>query len=200
MNRRTGGQSSFSAPAAVIKIGGSLFDLPDLGQRLQAWLAGQATRTLLLVPGGGPVAEVVRQYDRLYGLGEERAHWLALRSLALNARLLCFLLPQTVVVPHIRSLATLWRRGKIPVLDLYSFARADEGQPGALPHCWNVTSDSLAARVARVAGARELLLLKSTSLPAGMDWTEAGKRGLVDTYFAEVAENSLTVRFINFRL
>lgn len=200
MNRRTGGQSSFSAPAAVIKVGGSLFDLPDLGQRLQNWLAGQATRAFLLVAGGGPVAEVVRQYDRLYGLGEERAHWLALRALALNARLLSSLLPQGVVVPHIRLVGAQWRRGKIPVLDLYSFARADEGQPGALPHCWTVTSDSLAARVARVTGAGELLLLKSTSLPVGMDWTVAGKRGLVDTYFAEVAGNSLAVRFINFRL
>ena len=93
----------------------------------------------------------------------------------------------------------MWLQSKIPVLDLYSFARDDEGQAGALPHCWAVSSDSLAVRVARIAGAGELLLLKSTSLPAGMDWMEAGKRGLVDTLFAEVVENTLPVRFVNFR-
>jgi aspartokinase-like uncharacterized kinase len=199
MNRQRSERSPRSGPAAVVKIGGSLFDLPDLGQRLQDWLAGQAAGALLLIPGGGPVAEVVRQYDRLYGLGEERAHWMALMALALNARLLASLLPRAIVVPHVRSLGAVWLQGKIPVLDLYSFARADEGQPGALPHGWTVTSDSLAARAARVAAASELLLLKSTSLPAEMDWTEASKRGLVDAYFAEAVGNSLPVRFINFR-
>jgi aspartokinase-like uncharacterized kinase len=183
----------------VVKVGGSLFDLPDLGRRLQNWLARQATAAILLIPGGGPAAEVVREYDRLFGLGEEQAHWLALMALALNAQLLSSLLPQAEVVPDIQALAPLWRDGKVPVLDGYSFARLDEGKAGALPHCWTVTSDSLAARIARVMGAGELLLLKSTSLPAGMDWTEAGKRGLVDAHFTEVVGTSLPVRFINFR-
>lgn len=189
-----------SWPAAVVKVGGSLFDLPDLGQRLQDWLARQASGALLLIPGGGPVADVVRQYDRVHGLGEERAHWLALMALTLNAHFLASFLPRAVVVPHIQALAPLWLQGKIPVLDLYAFARADNGQPGALPHSWSVTSDSLAARVARVAGARELLLLKSTSLPAGMGWNEAGRRSLVDAHFAEVVGDTLPVRFINFRM
>jgi aspartokinase-like uncharacterized kinase len=195
MNRRKREPS----PAAVVKVGGSLFDLPDLGRRLQDWLTAQATRAILLVPGGGPAADVIRQYDRLHGLGEERAHWLALMALALNARLLSGLLPQAVVVPHTRALETLWQQGKIPVLDLYAFAEADEGQPGSLPHSWAVTSDSLAARVARAAGARELILLKSTALPAGMDWAEAGRRGLVDAYFAEMVGNTLSVQCIDFR-
>jgi aspartokinase-like uncharacterized kinase len=192
-------QPTFSSPSAVVKVGGSLFDLPDLGARLQDWLASAAKGSFILIPGGGMVADVVRQYDRLYGLGDERAHWLALLALALNAHLLCSLLPQAVVVPHLQVVAEAWLQGKIPVLDLHSFARADEGQPGALPHSWKVTSDSLAARVARVAGAGELLLLKSTALVADLDWTEAGKRGLVDAYFAEAVGDSLPVRFINFR-
>jgi aspartokinase-like uncharacterized kinase len=187
-------------PAAVIiKVGGSLFDLPDLGPRLRDWLAGQSIGDVLLVPGGGPAADVVRQYDRLHGLGEERAHWLALSALTLNARFIATLLPRGVVVPDTRALDAEWRQGKIPVLDAHTFALADEGRPGCLPHCWSVTSDSLAARVAQVTGAGELVLLKSVSLPAGIDWTEAGKRGLVDAYFAKALGSSLSVRFIQFR-
>jgi aspartokinase-like uncharacterized kinase len=186
-------------PAAVIKVGGSLFDLPDLGVRLREWLAVQGTGEVLLVPGGGPAADVVREYDRLHALGEERAHWLALSALTLNARFLASLLPSAVVVPHVRALTAEWLQGKIPVLDPYAFARADEGHSGSLPHRWTVTSDSLAARLTHVAGADELILLKSVALPAGIDWKEAGERGLVDTYFAEAVGNSLAVRFICFR-
>jgi aspartokinase-like uncharacterized kinase len=191
--------SNRCGPAAVIKVGGSLFDLPDLGPRLRNWLAERPSGEVILVPGGGPAADVVRQYDRLHTLGEERAHWLALSALTLNAHFLASLLPCAVIVPDAQALATEWLQGKIPILDPYAFAHADEGQLGCLPHCWTVTSDSLAARVARVAEAGELILLKSVSLPAGMDWTEAGKRGLVDAYFAEAAGRSQSVRFINFR-
>ena len=61
---------------SVFKVGGSLFDLPDLGQRL-AWLAEAQLSTVLLVPGGGPTAEIIRNLDRRHRLGEEAAHWLA---------------------------------------------------------------------------------------------------------------------------
>ena len=37
----------------VVKVGGSLFDLPDLGPRLRAFLASLADEDRLLVPGGG---------------------------------------------------------------------------------------------------------------------------------------------------
>jgi len=186
-------------PKAVVKVGGSLFDLPDLGPRLLKWLAERPAGEVLLVPGGGPAADVVREYDRVHALGEEHAHWLALSALTLNAQFLASLLPGAVVVPHVQPFATDRLQGKIPVLDPYAFARADEGQPESLPHCWTITSDSLAARAARIAGARELILLKSVSLPAGMDWTEAAKRGLVDAYFTHVAGSFLPIRFINFR-
>jgi aspartokinase-like uncharacterized kinase len=182
----------------VIKVGGSLFDLPNLGPRLENWL-NQLPTEVLLVPGGGPTADVVRRYDKLHKLGDERAHWLALLALALNARLLTSLLPRGVVVPHPRACATLWQDGRIPLLDAYCFAQADEGQADALPHCWAVTSDSLAARVARVTGAAELILLKSVSLPAEIDWVEAAQEGLVDEYFAQAVGDRLRVRFLNFR-
>ena len=187
-------------PAAVIKVGGSLFELPDLGPRLRNWLAERSAGEVILVPGGGPAADVVRRYDRLHGLGEEVAHWLALSALTLNARFLAALLPHAAVVPHPEACAALWLQEQIPILDAYAFARADDGQPGCLPHSWMVTSDSLAARVAHVAGAGELILLKSVALPTDLDWIEAGKRGLVDDHFATAVGSSLPVRFIHFRV
>src|SRR5260370_42590502 len=50
----------------VAKVGGSLFDLEDLGPRLRGWLARQPEGEKLLVPGGGPAAAGVRARDRAH--------------------------------------------------------------------------------------------------------------------------------------
>jgi aspartokinase-like uncharacterized kinase len=183
----------------VVKIGGSLFDLPDLGPRLETWLGGP--QSFVLVPGGGPTTDVVRDLDCTHRLGEEAAHWLALRSLSLNAWFLSTLLPgwNPQVVERAEDCGPCWRTGALPVFDCYAFALNDEGLPGCLPHRWSVTSDSLAARVARVLGAGELILLKSVTIPERMDWAEAGREGLVDSYFATAAQGIPSVRAINFR-
>jgi hypothetical protein len=187
----------------IVKVGGSLFDWPDLGPRLRCWLAQCGTSELVLVPGGGRTADVVRDLDRRHGLGDEAAHWLALRSLTVNALFLIELLREMspVLVEHPRACADAWRHGRVPVLDGYAFARADEGSPGCLPHSWAATSDSLAARVAAVAEARRLMLLKSVSVPGSLAWSEAAKRGLVDGYFAETVGVSpaFEVRAVNLR-
>jgi aspartokinase-like uncharacterized kinase len=192
----------------VVKVGGSLYDLPDLGRRLSQWLVALGRREVLLLPGGGPTADVVRDFDHWHRLGEEAAHWLALQALGLNA---CFL--ATLLAPHVRPVVVgwpsicppLWQDGQLPILDGHAFAAADVGRPGCLPHCWSVTSDSLAARVAIVAGADRLILLKSITPPAGIDWAEAGRRGFVDAYFAEAIRGPdgggtcLAVQLVNLR-
>jgi hypothetical protein len=89
----------------------------------------------------------------------------------------------------------------VPIVDSLRFARADEPRPGHLPHRWEVTSDSLAARVAVVAQARQLVLLKSVTIPETMSWADAAGCGYVDPFFAEAcrqAGGNLSVRAVNF--
>jgi aspartokinase-like uncharacterized kinase len=191
-------------PNAVVKVGGSLYDLPDLATRLHEWLADGWNRGdgVLVVPGGGPPADAVREWDRRHGLGEEKAHWLALRALTLNAHFLASLLPHARVIVDLKTCEPIWSEGRLPVLDVHEFARADDQRLGRLPHTWAVTSDALAARVAVVTQARHLVLLKSTTIPPGMNWTEAGRLGLVDAMFAEVLRDApaeLRVSLINLR-
>src|SRR5437870_4383113 len=75
-------------PWVIVKVGGSLYELPDLRERLRAWIAQIGAARVLLVPGGGMTAEAIRAFDRVHQLGEEASHWLAIRTLSVNARFL----------------------------------------------------------------------------------------------------------------
>jgi aspartokinase-like uncharacterized kinase len=187
-----------SEALTVVKVGGSLYDLPDLRCRLQRCLDEQNAGRVLLVPGGGPAANVVRDFDSCHALGEETAHWLALRALTLNAHFLAELMHQVRIVDHPRHAV-----GRVAVLDAFAFSIRDEREhpDRRLPHTWAVTSDAVAARAAVAGGAARLVLLKSVTIPQAMDWTEAGRLGFVDAVFAEVirAAPALVVEAVNLR-
>jgi 5-(aminomethyl)-3-furanmethanol phosphate kinase len=178
----------------LIKIGGSLYDWPLLAERLRALLKRLEQTRVILFPGGGAGADAIRICDKVHRLGEEAAHWLALRALTVNAYFLQALLPGIPVLARPDNQL-------IAIVDPYAFAKADEASPGRLPHGWEVTSDSLAVRAAHVLGAHELLLLKSISLRAGTSWLEAARMGFVDAFFpvALAAAPGLQVHAVNLR-
>jgi aspartokinase-like uncharacterized kinase len=176
----------------VAKVGGSLYDLPDLRNRLQKWTGGLGSE-VLLIPGGGAAADVVRKLDATHNLTEDASHWLAIRMLTVNAHFLATLLNVPVVggLPEVRT--------PLAVLDPFTFLTADEGHPGALAHRWEVTTDSIAARVACVACA-ELALLKSIELPPGLEWDDAARLRLVDPEFSRiVSAGGLRPAWVNLR-
>jgi len=183
-----------SSDVRIVKVGGSLYELPDLRARLTAWLREYDAARVVLVPGGGAAADVVRDYDRAHHLGEEASHWFALRMLQINAHFLSRLLPQARVITSPRTDAPL------AILDMFAFAKDDEDRYDHLPHTWDVTSDSLAVRAATVAGARELELLKSIDWD-GSDWPAAARAGVVDAHFPQALQRApdLRVRWINLR-
>jgi aspartokinase-like uncharacterized kinase len=180
----------------IVKVGGSLYDWPELGERLRAWLITLDVERVLLVPGGGGTADVIRTLDRVHHLGEDASHWLAIRALSLNARFLQTLLPDAELV--VDPLAeTPW----LGVLDAFPFCAADEQRADHLPHDWRVTSDSLAVRVAVVLQAAELILLKSRDWTDD-DWPDAMEAGIVDAYFGEALQQAspvLQMRVVNLR-
>jgi 5-(aminomethyl)-3-furanmethanol phosphate kinase len=182
----------------VVKVSGSLYDMPDLVVRLREWLdCGQAAR-ILLVPGGGAIANVIRALDRVHGLGEEASHWLALQTLSVNAHMLACLFPEMRLLPRLPRHAE--SAGRF-ILDPLPFFEEDEQHAGSFPHLWQVTSDSLAVRVANRAAAAELVLLKSVSWQTEDGWANASRAGVVDDFFPEAVRRApeLAVRVVNLR-
>jgi probable H4MPT-linked C1 transfer pathway protein len=186
----------------VVKVGGSLFDLPDLGPRLVRYLAALPHPRVLLVPGGGPTTDVIRAFDQRFGLGDEKAHWLALGALTLNAHVLGALLPGAVVVQAREQILAVMKQGGRPILDPCAFLKREPEVSARLPPTWDAASDTVAASVALALGAKELVLLKSIDISENADCDEMVRRGWVDSAFADLlrsGQERLRLRIVNLR-
>ncbi|MFO0898791.1 MAG: hypothetical protein U0836_15310 [Pirellulales bacterium] len=184
----------------VVRLGGSLLEDPRVKDRLRTWLALQPPAPTVLVVGGGPWVEAIRTAFALHGLTEEAAHWLSVRAMGLTARLALELWPEATLLTELAE-AQAWRRLDAPaIFDVQHTLTADAASSApALPQNWSVTSDSIAALVARALGASELVLLKS-ALPAPLfDFASAAEQGYVDAYFPVAARELSSVRCIDLR-
>jgi aspartokinase-like uncharacterized kinase len=187
----------------VIKVGGSLFDWPELPRRLNAILDAYraARQRLVLLPGGGCAADFVRRLDNTFALGDLPAHHLALRSLDLTAHVLAALVPGLEVIDDVGNRDQIWKHDRTPVLAPRRFLEeCNCAAADPLPSSWDVTSDSIAAQVAVHLGAAELVLLKSAPLPPGTDRRAAADLGLVDPLFPAVSRGLERVLYWNLRV
>lgn len=159
----------------VIKLGGSLLDLPDLGVRLTRFLHELTPQdSSLILVGGGPIVDAVRQYDRLWKLDESDCHWLCVQLMNSTARLVQLLSPKWPLIsdpPSLTAWASFARRSKNPtqchpiaIVAPDSFYSPNINA-SALPLSWETTSDSIAALLASVVNAEQLILLKSADPP-----------------------------------
>ena len=169
---------------AVVKIGGSLLSLDTaLARTITAIEHIAATRSMLVVPGGGPFADAVRVASAEHDIGDDDAHWMAILGMEQFALLLASRIRNAELVSRRGEIARAFARGKIPVLAPYRWLR--EADP--LPHSWDVTSDSIAAWVAAQVSASRLILIK----PPGHD-----PRTAVDRYFDRARTSTLLVSIV----
>lgn len=175
----------------MIKLGGSLLDLDDLVERLLDVI--NEVSFPLLVTGGGGLADFVRQWDDQGLLTEHEAHQLAIASMSFNAGNLAQRDNRFQVVASYDDALGVTSLGRIPLLDVMQVLFAEERRRPALPtipRSWDVTSDSIAAWLARAWGA-DLWLLKSVD-PVDV-------HGDVDQWFFEAAKGLSEFRWVNLR-
>jgi len=168
----------------AIKIGGALSTISGALAAVGEGVARLAARRrVVVIPGGGPFARAVRDYDHVHALSPSAAHWMAILAMDQYAWALAERIPESVVVEDQGAIAQAHAAHQIPILAPYHWLRAAD----ELPHSWDVTSDSLAAYLTTLLGAGELLLVKPVpggrelcdpwfdrAVPAGMPWRVVG--------------------------
>jgi len=163
----------------VIKVGGSLLrDAAAYACVIDALRACSRQARVLVVPGGGPFADAVRDVDRHLTVGADEAHWLAIQAMDQHAHLLASRIPRAVVVRSPGEIDVALAAERMAMLAPSAWLRKDD----PLPHSWDVTSDSIAAWVAGRVGARALALVKAEV--AGEGSSDSNVNGYVDPYFA----------------
>lgn len=166
----------------VVKLGGSLTHSPQLVR----WLQALSQTNAILVPGGGPFADAVREAQTRWVFDDRTAHHMAILAMQQYGLMLAGLNPtfKTLKTGNLQDFpheARIW---------LPDWGELDEA---GVPASWAVTSDSLAAWLAGRLGAENLLLVKS--LPQSIIDAERKpltlervvKLGWVDEVFAEYA-------------
>lgn len=179
----------------VIKLGGSLLSDPR-DQRLQRWcarLTGEMAGQAVIVPGGGPYADAVRDTQTRWRFSDDVAHRMALRAMDQCGLMLCDLFPALVACDDVDALADHCAAGRTPVwlpsrrLDLST----------DIPRDWTVTSDSIAVWLAACIGARGALLVKSCTLPDG-DLAALAAQGIVDPHLPQIAARAnIDIRLVH---
>ena len=195
---------------AVWKLGGSLFDLPDLADRIHK-LYNQHSPALpvVIIPGGGMFADVVRTIDKVHQLDPLDSHHLALDAMRLSASVVAALLETSTVrdANAQKAMIEAWKGGQLEpalhvwdVIDSWNALQPSiERQCGPVPSDWRLTSDSIAAALAAYWGADKLVLVKSIDRPVEASWESLVKEGAVDEVFPQIAPHVRRVEWVNLR-
>lgn len=190
----------------LVKVGGSLLTLPDLGKRLRTMFTVIPADSVMVVVGGGAATDVVRDWDILHDIGEDASHWLAIDSMSLTARLLANILPEVVLVSDRQSAEECICSGRIAVLDPRPIIEElNREAVRQLPVGWECTSDSIAGWIANQLGADAVVLAKSVDAPCeglavGDDGAVGSARSrAVDRCFESVIAGQLPVHWCNLR-
>ncbi|WP_309492560.1 hypothetical protein [Candidatus Hecatella orcuttiae] len=142
---------------AVVKVGGSLTEYPQALKKLCKTLSRLSHRhRLLIVPGGGPLADAVRALDRKFSLPPQTAHRMAVLAMDQFGLLLHSFIPASHTVSRLEEVEILLGRCGLPIFLPSRFTAASR----LLRASWDVTSDSIAAFLALRLKADKLLLLK----------------------------------------
>ena len=187
------------SPLRVIKLGGSLLDTPAV-ERLPHWLQLQPVMSTVVIVGGGQQVNDLRKNQHQRELNDVQAHWLSIQVMEQTAKhvesRLAAIGCDVVTVDSAEQIRR--HHDTLTIFRPERYLRDEDVEhQEPLSENWNVTSDSIAARVAATANARELVLFKS-SLPASASLVDMARTGFVDPHFPTVAVTP-TIRVVNAR-
>ena len=142
--------------ATVVKVGGSLALYPEKLRALCAKLSEiSAKHKLIVVPGGGEFADVVRGVDKRFNLSSKASHRMAILGMDQYGFLLSDLMPCSCAVNQLENVQKVLDLGKLPVFLSSNLLLSED----PLQNSWDVTSDSITVYIAGQLHISKVLLV-----------------------------------------
>ncbi len=132
----------------VVKIGGSLF--PEHAINLARKMVGQ---DVLIVCGGGKLANQIREYNEKINLSPSAGHWTAILCMDILGMILVDKVPESRAVRTLEESKNVIDNGGLPVIIPSMLLK--ERDP--LEHSWRVTSDSISLYISHLLKAKLLI-------------------------------------------
>jgi aspartokinase-like uncharacterized kinase len=173
----------------VVKLGGSLYNTPELKLWLQTLADTSVSTPIVIVPGGGPFADEVREAQTLHHFNDAVAHHMALIAMKQFGLMLTALeakcQPFNALKPE--QALSVWLPDDSVLAD------------PILPQSWDLTSDSLALWLASKLEAEQLLLVKHVHVSSA-SIQELTANHVIDRSFVDLfARHSIPTRLIHYQ-
>lgn len=173
----------------VIKLGGSLADSPDLIEWINVFGRAGAGK-IVIVPGGGPFADQVREAQKHWDISDGTAHKMALLAMDQYGLMLAgletgqSLNKKLVPLTTITAVEEALNNQQVPI-----WLPAEQlMHHGMIPQNWTVTSDSLAAWLADQLQADQLFLIKRVQAEdITYRFEQLESEGIIDTSLKDFA-------------
>ena len=175
----------------VVKLGGSVVRSAELSRWLEA--IATAPQPIIVVPGGGALADEVRACQARLGFGDAAAHRMALLAMDQLAWAVAGLRQGFEVGATEADLRAALDRGSVGVWAPYALIAGRSDIEGT----WRLTSDSLALWLARRIGAQRCYLIKSIARQkTRMSAAELARDGIVDEAFPSMLKDARVPSFL----
>ncbi len=180
----------------VIKLGGSLAHSKTLINCFNKIHQRYQGRSVIIVPGGGAFADQVRLAQQQWQFDDVTAHHMAILAMQQMALMFKSLAPQWTVVSSLSELHIAKDLNKILIWSPNS-AELDQAN---IPATWDITSDSLAAWLAKQLSATDLILVKSSVIDPQASLEQLAAQQIIDQGFCQQVQGGLfSVQVINQR-
>ena len=143
---------------ALFKISGKILDnskyLINTIAQLTQLFEDKIIEKIIIIPGGGKLANLIRNLYYEFNLDDELAHWMAVYAINFNG------LELSKKFPHLKETEKFAELDKeintISIFLPYNYLKKED----KIPHSWDVTSDSIALYLASEFNLNECYLIK----------------------------------------
>jgi 5-(aminomethyl)-3-furanmethanol phosphate kinase len=178
----------------IIKLGGSLSQSDTLVKCLNRVEQNYPDRAVVIVPGGGAFADQVRLAQHRWQFDDKIAHRMAILAMQQMALLFNGIKGNFAIASSLLDIQNQLHKQKIVIWspDIVELDKA------AIQASWDITSDSLAAWLAGVLSAKELILVKSAMVDSRLSLEQLAKQNIVDNGFCNfVMHATFKIQVIN---